>query len=408
MSAEPTQPGPTRAGPTRAGAPRWVAHTVAVFVLGCFAVSAWGNAQNASLLEGLPITFVLVTCLSVGWLLAWKRSENPLGWMLMAVTGLLTFEAPVALLGHALADTAPVASAWLLWFGGDREDTWAWLPAVGLLLTQIPLRFPDGRLPSPRWRWFSWFTIAAIVFGSAVLSAGAAEVAPGIANPTHIAGLTGLPWVLALVFGPLAVSFVGASASLIVRYRASGDVERAQLRWVLWAVAIAVGTLVLGWIVNTGWISSVDLEVFNVLGVSAYALIPISIGIAVLRYRLYEIDRIISRTAAYALVSLMVLAVYALVVTSVTWLFPGMQSVGVALATLAAAALFLPALRWIRRRVDRRFDREQYDAQRVVEKFGEGLRTGADPHTSGADLLAAVEQTLKPDAVGLWTPGGSR
>lgn len=385
----------------------WLAHLVGVAVLAWLVMAAAASAGPLPW-DTLPILLVLVTCLAVGWLLAWKRPGNPLGWMLMAVTWLFTVGIPLALLGNALLDTAPAVARWLLWFGENREDTWTWLPPVGLLLTQVPLRFPDGRLPSERWRWFSWFTIAAIVFGSAVLSASPAEVAPAVANPVHVEGLLDSPWLLGVVFGSLAVSFLGSSASLVMRYRAAGEVERAQLRWVLWAVAIAACTLVISWIANAGWFADEDLEVFNVLGLVAYGLIPISIGIAVLRYRLYEIDRIISRTAAYALVSLLVVAVYAVVVTSTTWLLPGLENVGVAVATLAAAALFLPALRWIRRRIDRRFDREQYDAQLVVERFGEVVRTGADPHSSAADLLSAVEATLKPDSVGLWTPGGPR
>jgi hypothetical protein len=138
----------------------------------------------------------------------------------------------------------------------------------------------------------------------------------------------------------------------------------------------------------------------------SYGLIPIAIAVAVLRYRLYEIDRIISRTAAYALVTLLVLGVYAVVVTSITWLLPGAPAVAVAVATLAAAALALPALRWIRRRVDHRFDRARYDAQRVVESFGERLRNGADPDSAATDLVSAAEQTLQPAAVGLWLVPG--
>jgi hypothetical protein len=134
-----------------------------------------------------------------------------------------------------------------------------------------------------------------------------------------------------------------------------------------------------------------------------YGLIPISIAVAVLRYRLFEIDRIISRTAAYALVTVVIIGVYALIVTSVAWLLPDAPTLGVALATLAAAAVFLPVLRVLRRLLDRRFNRAQYDAERVVESFGQRLRTGADPHTAPADLIGAVQRTLEPDVLGIWT-----
>jgi len=137
-----------------------------------------------------------------------------------------------------------------------------------------------------------------------------------------------------------------------------------------------------------------------------YGLIPISIAVAVLRYRLYEIDRIISRTASYAVVTIVVIGVYALIVTSVALFLPDAPTLGVALATLTAAAVFLPVLRTVRRLLDRRFNRAQYDAERVVETFGQRLRTGADPHTAPADLLGAVESTLEPDVLGLWTRQG--
>jgi FlaA1/EpsC-like NDP-sugar epimerase len=135
----------------------------------------------------------------------------------------------------------------------------------------------------------------------------------------------------------------------------------------------------------------------------SYGLIPVAIAIAVLRYRLYEIDRIISRTVSYALVTAIVVAVYALVVTSVAWLLPDATTLGVALATLSAAAFFLPVLRVTRRLLDRRFNRAQYDAERVVVAFGDRLRTGADPHTAASDLADAVERTLEPSVVGVWT-----
>jgi hypothetical protein len=146
----------------------------------------------------------------------------------------------------------------------------------------------------------------------------------------------------------------------------------------------------------------------DVVATVALNLIPISIGIAITRHGLYEIDRIVSRTVAYAAVTLLVVGVYAAVVTSATVLAPGLPSAGVAVATLAAAALFLPALRAIQRVVDRRFDRERYDAQNVVETFGEHLRTEIDPATTTTSLIAAVDRTLQPTAVGVWASRGHR
>lgn len=354
-------------------------------------------AAGRFLWEAAPFLVLLAVFIGVGGLLAWKRPRNPIGWLLLLIPALFTLGAPVSLLGLALLDQAPEVSAWLFWYGWDREDTWAWLPPIGLLLTQVPLRFPDGALPTPRWRGFSWFTIATLVVGSALLSTASVEVAPGIPNPIHAPALIANPVVILLCFGALAIAFIGSLASLVVRYRRAGAVERAQLRWMLWAVALVVVILIASWIIPDEWAG-----VTSVVLVS-YGLIPVAIAVAVLRYRLYEIDRLISRTAAYAIVTLLVIGVYALVVTSVAWLLPDATTLGVALATLAAAAVFFPVLRVARRLLDRRFNRAQYDAERVVDAFGERLRTGADPHTAASDLVDAVERTLEPSVVGVWT-----
>lgn len=386
--------------PRDGSAVRWptiIAHGVAAlvaFMLALTVVVLVG--ADGDVVGGIPFVFLLAIFLLVGWLIAWRRPENPLGWLVLAVPGLFTLGAPAMMLGEALLDTAPGVATWLLWYGSDREDTWAWLPPIGLLLTQIPLRFPDGRLPSPRWRWFSAITIVVLVVSSALLSTASVEVYPGVANPVGIDGIAESPLVL-VVFAALGASFLGSLASLVVRSRRAGAVEAAQLRWMLWAVAIIIVVLIGSWLLPDDW------TVVRSTLLVVYGLIPVAIAVAVLRYRLFEIDRLISRTASYVLVTSIVVGVYATVVTSVGWLLPGASTLGVALATLAAAALFLPALRVTRRVLDRRFNRAQYDAARVAEEFGQRLRTGADPHTAAADLLVAVERTLEPMVVGIWT-----
>lgn len=386
-----TSDGPAARGPTL------IAHGVAALVAVMLALTVVVLVDaDGDVVGGIPFVFLLAIFLLVGWLISWRRPGNPLGWLLLAVPGLFTLGAPAMMLGEALLDTAPGIATWLLWYGSDREDTWAWLPPIGLLLTQIPLRFPDGGLPSPRWRWFSAITIIVLVASSALLSTVSAEVYPGVANPVGIDGIAESPAVL-VVFAALGASFLGSLASLVVRSRRAGTVEAAQLRWMLWAVAIIIVVLIGSWLLPDDW-SAVRSTLLIV-----YGLIPVAIAVAVLRYRLFEIDRLISRTASYVLVTTIVVSVYATVVTSVGWLLPDASTLGVALATLAAAALFLPALRVTRRVLDRRFNRAQYDAARVAEDFGQRLRTGADPHTAPVDLLVAVERTLEPMVVGIWT-----
>ena len=194
---------------------------------------------------------------------------------------------------------------------------------------------------------------------------------------------------------------VAALVEMIVRWRRSTGAERLQYRWFAFGVSIVLVGVLIG-----------IAALFAPWAVALYAVslnaIPITIGIAVTRHGLYEINRVVSRTVAYAIVTVLAIGVYVLVVTSGTWLFPGAPSIAVAAATLAAAALFLPVLRWVQRRVDRRFDRERYDAARVVDAFGERLRVGSDPLTSVADLTHVVDRALQPSAVGLWTNGGER
>jgi hypothetical protein len=379
---------------------RWLAHPVAALILAAIGVDAVVEfSTNVSEATGdLGYLAFLVITTAVGWLLAWKRPRHPLGWLLLAVPGFFMLEIPSQLLGQALQGSAPAAAAWAYWVSGD----WSWVPPVGLLFTQIPLRFPDGRLPSPRWRWFSWLTIAAVSVASLVISTGGSTVAPGIANPTHVPWSSAERTVLTFVAlgGLLAPSFVGSIASLFIRYRRADAVARAQLRWVFWGAAIPISLLIVNWTLPDSY------GVVSGLLLATYALIPIAIGVAVMRYGLYGIDRIISRTVSYLIVTIAIIAVYVGIVLGIGALLPKANSVGVAIATLAAAAVFLPLLRVVQRLVDRRFNRAAYNAQTVVEAFGERLRNGADPHTASDDLLAAVAQTLQPASLGVWSRGG--
>jgi hypothetical protein len=380
----------------------WLAHPVAALILAVvllqeviefstepsYAVSDLGNFAS------------LLISVAVGWLVAWKRPRNPLGWLVLAIPGLFVVQSLAQLLGNALLPSAPGAAAWAIWANAD----WSWVPGVGFLFTQIPLRFPDGRLPSPRWRWFSWFTIASIVIASWVESSSDRTVARGVANPTYIAWTATEYTVLTIVALALLIpSFLGSIASLFVRYRRARSVERVQLRWLFWAGCIPVVLTIFGWLApsNIGYL-------LRPLGLVSYAFIPVAIAIAVLRYGLYNIDRIISRTVSYAIVTIVIVGVYVGVVLGIGALLPKANSLGVAIATLAAAAVFLPLLRVVQRLVDRRFNRSAYNAQKVVEAYGARLRSGVDPHSAGVDLVSAVDQTLQPLAVGIWTRTASK
>lgn len=345
----------------------------------------------------------------VGWLIAWKRPRIPIGWLFLSIGLIGALQGPAAAIGWALRTSDPVAAGWAIEF--SSQSSWTWLPALSVILIFVPLRFPNGALPSRRWTWFWWFSVAALIVSIVLAATFERSMWFDVPNPTYVDWGPALGIVELVSVVPLAGVMLGALASLFVRYRRGRATERAQLRWLFWALAIAASLLILGGVENaifgdedSGGIRALVANIIDFANSISYSLIPLAILIAVLRSGLYSIDRIISRTAAYAVVTLAIVVIYAGVVILTGVLLPDLPSVGVALATLIAAALFLPLLRVVRRVVNRRFDREQYDAQKVVEAFGERIRNGADPYTAGSDLLGAVTQTLQPSAIGIWTP----
>jgi len=188
--------------------------------------------------------------------------------------------------------------------------------------------------------------------------------------------------------------------SLVWRYRHTSDQQRSQIK----VVALASGFTVTLYLVTlvAGWNEDSDLS--NAIVAGAYSLIPASIGVAVLRYRLYEVDRVISRTVAYTLVTAVVIGTYALVVTSVSRLLPVSNALAVTVATLAAAAIFRPALTRLRDAVNRRFDRARFDAAREIDAYAQSVRDQVDPTTVTADLAEVIQRTLGPASLGIWTP----
>jgi hypothetical protein len=200
------------------------------------------------------------------------------------------------------------------------------------------------------------------------------------------------------------VLVVGSLVDLCLRWRRAIGVERLQFRWFAFGVSIVA----VEFVVDQTWqaispASYAAFAPFEWIPQLCLNAIPITIGIAVTRHGLYEINRVISRTVAYSIVTAAAVGVYAAVVSSVTFVLPDAPSFAVAAATLAAAALFLPVLRAVQRRLDRRFDRERYDARKVVDEFGERLRGDADPTGVTPDLIRAVDKALQPASVGVWT-----
>jgi hypothetical protein len=341
----------------------------------------------------------MLSAATVGAVLASRRPRHPVGWLLLGFALALTASGVIAayvaygLLARpgALPAAATVAR---------------YYPATGAaalaLLSLVLLLTPTGSLPSPRWRWWAVITAATPVALVLVVPLAPGRLDPQLllaSSPFSDRALGGVLLVatrVALVVTALAVA--AAAGSLVLRFRRAQGVERQQLRW----VALAAAVMVLAVPVV---LAPVPLEgpiLVNWAPAVWVVVLPVAVGAAVLRYRLYDLDRIISRTLAYGLLTLLLGGGYAVVVLGLGQLLERESPLVVAAATLAVAALFGPARRRVQAVVDRRFNRRRHDATRIVEGFGARLRDQVDLDTLTADLLAVVDQTIQPTQASLW------
>ena len=348
----------------------------------------------------------------VGMVLAIRRPANPIGWLFVAM-GLVAAVQAVAFeyaaRGLVTAPGSLPAAPWLAWLAA-----WTFvlnLPALALLL----LWFPDGHLPSPRWRVLPWLLGVAVVgvTGWTMLQPGPIDLTVvRIANPAGVAAL-GDPAVQAvgaipslLAFLTLFVGSVACAMAPFVRRRRAGPMERQQLKWLAFVaggsgLAGAVGFLLLGFGSSAATVLGGVLLLVALGGVAVG--IPVAVGLAILRYRLYDLDQVITRTLVYGLLTAVLGLGYAGVVLTLGQLL-GRQgsSLAVAGATLAMAALFQPARRRIQQLVDRRFNRRRYDAAQTIEAFSARLRDQVDLDTLTGELLAVADQTMQPTQASVW------
>ena len=344
----------------------------------------------------------MVSGATVGAVLASRRPRHPVGWLLLAVALSLTATAAAAqyLTWGLLVrpGSLPAARSVSLYFSAIGFTA---LTCIGLLL----LLTPTGSPPSPGWRW-----LARVMVATPVLLVAVATLAGGPLDPRYEA--TGGPFDLrghggvllvanqvALAVTTLAV--VVAAGSLVGRFRRARGVERLQLRWVaLAALLVAMaGVVVLAGLAIGAASASTLLSL--AVGLSL-AILPVATGAAVLRYRLYDLDRILSRTLAYGLLTLLLGAGYAAVALVLGQLAGQDSSLAVAGATLAVAALFQPARRRVQQVVDRRFNRRRHDAARIIQGFSARLRDQVDLDTLTGELLAVTTQTMQPTRASLW------
>ncbi|HET7519400.1 MAG TPA: hypothetical protein VFN05_17260 [Actinomycetes bacterium] len=352
--------------------------------------------------ETLPFLLASISAATVGAVLGSRRPRHPVGWLLLGLgVSLIALGAAEDYATYVLlAGGGPLPGA--RWAALLSDTGWVlWPAAIGFIL----LLTPTGSPPSPRWRWWVWLTAAAPLVYMLAEALQRAPMDPPfqtVVSPMALPASVGLEgalaridWVAALV---TQVALLAAAGSLVLRFRRARGVERLQLRWVAVAAALA-GVAAVG--VAAGTALGVE-ALWLVSSFSYITVLPLTIGAAILRYRLYDLDRILSRTVAWTLLTVVLALGYGAVVLGLGRLLGRDSSLVVAAATLAVAALFQPARRRIQQVVDRRFDRHRYDAARTIQAFSGRLRQQVDLDSLSAELLAVTRQTMQPTAVSLW------
>jgi hypothetical protein len=349
----------------------------------------------------IPSVLAALVAATVGAVLAARRPRHPVGWLLLTLGLAVTASGVVdgyARYGLLARPGALPAARWLAVF--SPATLYVGFVCVGLVL----LLTPSGSLPSRRWRWWVRVMAASPLLLLAALAAGPGLViapydqaidlvrVPALAGPVRVA--------IGLAFAIVTAGLVAGVWSLVVRFRRARGVERQQLRWVALAAAV---TVVPASVVLAGTVAGGTGSVLVILAAGVcMVLLPLAVAAAILRYRLYDLDRIISRTLAYGLLTLLLGGGYAAVVLGLGQLLGRDSTLVVAGATLAVAALFQPARRRVQQVVDRRFDRRRYDAAQTIAAFSSRLRQQVDLDALTTDLVAVVERTMQPTTVSLW------
>jgi hypothetical protein len=348
-------------------------------------------------------TLIVAPFAAVGFVLAWRRPGNPIGWLSLAVAGcflLSTDSGFYAALIYRQGRHLPLGPAALLLYE-------LWGPALGALLLVIML-FPDGRLSPGFWRWVWWASsalLALFLVALAVATIGVIaghrirlDTFDGLTAIDHPTGWFAAAQTMFSLLGVLVL--VGCVARQLVNWRRSSGERRQQLKWLASGAVVGVTCLIVG--LATGGDTAPAVLVASGIATVGVAALPVSMGVAILKYRLYDIDRIISRTLAYAMVTGVLLGFYAGLVLLATEVLRFSSPVAVAASTLAAAALFTPLRRRVQRAVDRRFNRARYDADRTVAAFAARLQDAVNLDTVHADLVRVVGSALEPARVSVW------
>lgn len=380
----------------RSAGPRWTSVVAVAIVAQALVVGvAWVVVGGVSSLTWLP---GVLAGSAIAALLVARRPSSPIAWIL-ATSAVLGSLAAVGTAAEQM-DAVPPGVLWAAW-AGNAVVLVNTLGVTAVLL----LFFPDGRLPTRRWR-----PVLTVVGGAMAISVvatgllpGPLTLAPSLANPLRTSVPTGLLEAAVDVSSLLLpLGALVACSSVVVRFRRARAVERQQIKWLAYAAMLFMATLV-----ATFFGDPIENAFFGTLVAIGWSTIPVAIGLAVLRYRLYDVDRIINRTLVYAVVTATLGGAYAvLVVVLQRVLSPatGDSDLAIALSTLAVAGAFGPLRARVQLVTDRRFNRDRYDAARVVETFGGRVRDHVDRGPVVDDLCAAVRSTVQPRSIAVWTP----
>ncbi len=377
--------------------------------------SSWGTeGLSAVLIFLLPFLAFPV----VGALIASRRPNNPIGWICLAVGILWMFANLTSGYGtYGLLVARPGSVPFPAAIGSLGE--WMWAPALGLLGTYLILLFPDGRLPSRRWRPLAWFS-GAVIISVSLTNALRSGRLPGLGGVPNPFGLEEYPWMADLTQAVsllLPLCFLASALSLVLRFLRSGGEQREQVKWIAFAASF-VGLVALITVVSTfrfapesletAGTQPLWLELLQDVELLSLAGVPVAVGFAILKHRLYDIDVVINRTLVYGSLTAMLAAVYFGGVATIQALFRTLTSqeqqpqLAIVISTLVIAALFNPLRRRIQSFVDRRFYRRKYDAAKTLEAFSAKLRDETDLEALNAELVGVVRETMQPAHVSLW------
>src|SRR5271169_2990901 len=357
-----------------------VALVASAMVIGFTGGEAW-NQKFAS----IPVALAFAV---VGTLVA-ARTGNRLGWLFLGAA----VATAIVLVAYAYAARAATAR-----LPGAAWAGWIFTVVLGVsstLFFLVPLLFPDGRPPSRRWWPVVWVAIIDGLVQMVTVALSDANFSnnfPKLRDPVTVVAPLGAAYNQAEAVALLV--FLAGVISMIVRFRRSGTEQRLQLKWFMYASAVAAVVILVA--AQSGNDPLLEWEV-------VFPLFPVAVGVAILKYRLYDIDRLISRTLGYAIVTGLLVGLYAGLVLLATQVLSIKSPVAVAASTLAAAALFTPLRRRVQHVVDRRFNRVRYDADQTVAAFAARLQEGTDLDAVRSDLLAVVTTAVEPAHISVWT-----